>query len=36
MPELPELEALVRDLSPGLVGRRIVGIELHKPKLLNA
>ncbi len=36
MPELPELEALVRDLSPGLVGRTIVGVELHKPKLFNA
>ena len=36
MPELPELEALVRDLSPGLLGRTIVGVELHKPKLFNA
>jgi formamidopyrimidine-DNA glycosylase len=36
VPELPELEALVRDLSPGLVGRTIVGVELHKPKLFNA
>ena len=35
-PELPELEALVRDLSPGLLGRTIVGVELHKPKLFNA
>ena len=36
MPELPELEALVRDLSPGLIGRTIVGIELHKEKLFAA
>jgi formamidopyrimidine-DNA glycosylase len=36
MPELPELEALVRDLSPGLLGRTIVGVELHKPKLFDA
>jgi formamidopyrimidine-DNA glycosylase len=36
MPELPELEALVRDMSPGLVGRTIVGVELHKPKLFSA
>jgi formamidopyrimidine-DNA glycosylase len=36
MPELPELEALVRDLSPGLLGRAIVGAEVHKPKLFNA
>jgi len=36
MPELPELEALVRDMSPGLLGRTIVGVELHKPKLFNA
>jgi formamidopyrimidine-DNA glycosylase len=36
MPELPELEALVRDMSPGLVGRTIVGLQLHKPKLFSA
>jgi formamidopyrimidine-DNA glycosylase len=36
MPELPELEALVRDMSPGLLGRTIVGVEVHKPKLFNA
>ena len=33
MPELPELEALVRDLGPGVVGRTIVGVTLHKEKL---
>jgi len=36
VPELPELEALVRDMSPGLLGRTIVAIELHKPKLFSA
>jgi formamidopyrimidine-DNA glycosylase len=36
VPELPELEALVRDLSPGLIGRTIVGVELHKPRLFDA
>ena len=36
MPELPELEALVRDASPGLIGRRIERFDVHKPKLFNA
>ena len=36
MPELPELEALVRDMAPGLLGRTIVGVEVHKPKLFTA
>jgi formamidopyrimidine-DNA glycosylase len=36
MPELPELEALVRDMSPHLVGRTIRDVEVHKPKLWNA
>jgi formamidopyrimidine-DNA glycosylase len=36
VPELPEVESLVRDLSPSLVGRTIVGVEVHKPKLFNA
>ena len=36
MPELPELESLVRDLSPTLVGRTIRAVELHKPKLFRA
>ena len=36
MPELPEVESLVRDLSPSLVGRTIRGVEVHKPKLFNA
>jgi formamidopyrimidine-DNA glycosylase len=36
VPELPELEALVRDLSPGLVGRTIQRVDIYKPKLFNA
>jgi formamidopyrimidine-DNA glycosylase len=36
MPELPELEALVRDIGPHVTGRTIVGVVLHKPKLFNA
>lgn len=36
MPELPEVESLVRDLAPGLVGRTIVGVQVHKPKLFKA
>ncbi|MGI9148648.1 MAG: DNA-formamidopyrimidine glycosylase [Chloroflexota bacterium] len=36
MPELPEVESLVRDLSPSLVGRTIQSVEVHKPKLFNA
>ncbi len=36
MPELPEVESLVRDLGPGVIGRRITSVEVHKPKLFNA
>jgi formamidopyrimidine-DNA glycosylase len=36
MPELPEVESLVRDLSPGLLGRAIQRVEVHKPKLFDA
>jgi formamidopyrimidine-DNA glycosylase len=36
VPELPELEALVRDVGPLVVGRTIRGFEVHKPKLFNA
>ncbi|HEY0583342.1 MAG TPA: DNA-formamidopyrimidine glycosylase [Chloroflexota bacterium] len=36
MPELPEVESLVRDLAPGLIGRTIRSVEVHKPKLFNA
>ncbi len=33
MPELPEVETIVRDLRPLLVGRRILGIEVSKKPL---
>jgi formamidopyrimidine-DNA glycosylase len=36
VPELPEVESLVRDLSPTLVGRTIRHVEVHKPKLFDA
>ncbi len=36
MPELPEVESLVRDLSPSLVGRTIQSVIVHKPKLFTA
>ena len=36
MPELPEVESLVRELSPSLVGRTIQAVEVHKPKLFTA
>jgi formamidopyrimidine-DNA glycosylase len=35
VPELPELEALVRDVGAHVVGRTIVGVELHKEKLFS-
>ena len=34
MPELPEVETLRRDLSPCLLGRRIVAAEITKPRML--
>jgi len=36
VPELPEVESIVRDLGPHLVGRRIGRVELHKDKLFSA
>jgi formamidopyrimidine-DNA glycosylase len=36
VPELPEVESLVRDLGPGVIGRTIRGIEISKPKLFVA
>ncbi|MDQ3810100.1 MAG: bifunctional DNA-formamidopyrimidine glycosylase/DNA-(apurinic or apyrimidinic site) lyase, partial [Chloroflexota bacterium] len=36
MPELPEVESLVRELAPSVIGRRIEGVELRKPKLFEA
>lgn len=35
MPELPEVETTRGDLEPQLVGRRIVGLELHWPRTLD-
>ena len=35
MPELPEVETIARGLRPGLVGRRIEGIEARWPKSLR-
>jgi len=34
MPELPEVETVVNDLRPGLVGRTIVGAWVHWPKTI--
>ena len=31
MPELPEIEALVRRLAPRLVGQRVTRLEIHRP-----
>jgi formamidopyrimidine-DNA glycosylase len=36
VPELPELESLIRDLAPSLLGRTIRRVDVHKPKLFNA
>lgn len=36
MPELPEVESLVRELSPTLVGRTIQSVAVYKPKLFTA
>jgi formamidopyrimidine-DNA glycosylase len=36
VPELPELESLIRDLSPHLLGRTIQRVDVHKPKLFSA
>jgi formamidopyrimidine-DNA glycosylase len=36
VPELPEVESLVRELSPSVVGRGIESVELHKEKLFSA
>jgi formamidopyrimidine-DNA glycosylase len=35
LPELPEVETLARDLGRTLVGRTIVGVDVHKPKLFQ-
>src|SRR5438067_10140606 len=36
VPELPEVESLVRDLSPTVVGRTIQRVSVYKPKLFDA
>jgi formamidopyrimidine-DNA glycosylase len=36
VPELPEVESLVRDLSPTVLGRTIQSVEVLKPKLFDA
>jgi len=33
MPELPEVETTRRGVDPHVVGRRIVALELHEPRL---
>ena len=35
MPELPEVETLRRDLSRAVIGRRIIAVELLRPRLLR-
>src|SRR4051794_327143 len=35
MPELPEVETMVRGLRPALEGRTIVGVTVHDPFLLQ-
>ncbi|MFQ5890128.1 MAG: bifunctional DNA-formamidopyrimidine glycosylase/DNA-(apurinic or apyrimidinic site) lyase [Gemmatimonadota bacterium] len=34
MPELPEVETIRRDLEAEIVGRRVVGVRIHKPDIL--
>ena len=35
MPELPEVETMVRGLRPAMAGRRVAAVEVHDPKLLQ-
>jgi formamidopyrimidine-DNA glycosylase len=35
MPELPEVETIRRSLEPALLGRRVVGMQVHRPTYLN-
>jgi formamidopyrimidine-DNA glycosylase len=35
MPELPEVETMVRGLRPAMVGRRIQSVEVHDPSMLH-
>lgn len=36
MPELPEVETYVRELRPQLIGKRVVGGEVHWPRIIAA
>jgi formamidopyrimidine-DNA glycosylase len=36
MPELPEVETIRRDLSRRLIGKRLVGFEVKRPKLIKS
>ncbi len=33
MPELPEIETVVRCLAPEVVGRQVVGVAVHETRL---
>lgn len=35
MPELPEVETIVRDIAPGLTGRRVTSLRLPRPDVLR-
>lgn len=35
MPELPEVETIVRDIRPGLAGQRIIAVQVIKPDILR-
>jgi formamidopyrimidine-DNA glycosylase len=35
VPELPEVESLVRELSPSVIGRCFLSVDVHKAKLFN-
>ena len=35
MPELPEVETMVRGLRPAMVGRRVASATVHDPFLLD-
>jgi formamidopyrimidine-DNA glycosylase len=35
VPELPEVETVVRDLRPGLTGARIAAVRIHRPDVLR-
>lgn len=35
MPELPEVETIKRELEKTIVGKKIVGVEVHQPKVIR-